>query len=214
MRIFVFGDSIGQGFFDSHGGWVQRLANDFHSRTLKSMSRGEDNWTVLFNQGISGDTAEGVLHRMKPEVEARRMGKDEEMIVIAIGTNDAILRENHVVTDVYDFQETLEHLADGAHKLTDNVVFVGLPAVDEAQTNPWKHSSTGKQWFNERLNLFEDAIKQVAFNKDAAFIPAHDEFIKQLQEGKDLLSDGLHPNDKGHQLIYDIVKPELEELLK
>lgn len=214
MRVLVFGDSIAHGFYDSRGGWVQRFASEAHMKTLESLNTGGSYSVEVHNLGVSGDTAEGVLHRMESEVESRRLYDETDVIVIAIGTNDAVLKQNVAQNDEYEFQQTLEEAIDTAKNLTDKVLCIGLPAVDELQSDPWKFSRTGWQYKNNRLDLFEDTVKQSAERKDVTFVPVFDQFKAQLDVGHDLLADGLHPNDAGHELIYQIVKPKLEELLR
>lgn len=214
MRVLVFGDSIAQGFFDSRGGWVQRLASDFHMRSLDAMNSGGDFYAEVHNLGVSGDEATGILKRIKSEIESRHLYDDEDAIVIAVGTNDAVLRKNEAPIDVYEFEETYQKLVDEAQVLAPRVLCVGLPAVDESLSDPWKFSTTGRQYKNNRLNLFEDTVKQVAERKELPFVPILDAFEAALKSGQDLLADGLHPNDAGHELMYQIIKPKLEELLK
>lgn len=204
MKILVFGDSITQGMWDMSGGWVQQLSSVVHSASLDNILNGDGKSIIkVYNLGISGDSTEGVLKRLKNEVESRRLNSEDEVIIISVGINDAILdSENKVRMDVYQFQELYEKLINEALGLTDRVYCVGLTAVDEESTNPWKFGSTpGAQYKNNRINLFEDAIKQSAQRLSVQFIPIHDEFMDLLSRGEDLLADGLHPNNAGHKLI-------------
>ena len=207
MRILVFGDSIAQGFWDMDGGWVQRLAKPIHQASLDNILHGDGkSYIEVFNLGISGDTSEGVLKRLKQEVESRRTDENSEVIIIAIGINDSILKSDNVVLmDVYQFQTAYEKIIKEAQAVAGQVYCLGLTAVDESQTSPWKYSKTGEQWRNNRINLFEDSIKQSASRLSVPFIPIHDEFLSQLNSGIVLLADGLHPNEDGHKLIAEIV---------
>ena len=214
MRILFFGDSITQGFWDIKGGWAQRLINDYHSQHIGAMLHDPQlNGIEAFNLGISGDTIESLLNRFDNETEVRRWRGDPLLVVIAVGINDARLQERRAVADVYDFQQGLEKLLTRARDLADGTLFVGLSAVDETQTDPWPYSSTGAQWSNNRINSFEDTVKQVALHADLPFVPIHDQFLAALESGQQLLSDGLHPNEAGHQLIAELVKPALDELI-
>lgn len=209
MRVFIFGDSIAQGYFDDkQGGWANQLGLHYQKHILANMEGG---WTEIYNLGISGDTVENTRNRLESEVLSRRLSDDEECIVLAVGINDTVLRENRVVMDVHDFQEVYDDIIDRALALCPRVLCVGLSAVQESQTDPWPYSSTGKQWKNNRINLFEDTIKQSAFNKQVAFIPIHDEFLKLLKS-KQLLADGLHPNHEGHSFIAKEVLAAIEAL--
>jgi lysophospholipase L1-like esterase len=40
-----------------------------------------------------------------------------------------------------------------------------------------------------------------------------DQFKAELEKGKDLLPDGLHPNNEGHRLMSEIIQKELNSLL-
>jgi lysophospholipase L1-like esterase len=206
MRIFVFGDSITQGFYDSSGGWVGRIASVLHQKSVDRIMNGEgDTYFEVFNLGISGDLTTGVLSRIKQEVEARRLHEQDELIILAVGINDSILKsDNTVLMDVYEFQTSYEKLINEALELSNHVYCLGLTAVDEELTSPWIGSSDGKQWRNNRINLFEDSIKQSATRLSVPFISIHDKFIAELTNGSKLLADGLHPNSAGHELIANI----------
>jgi lysophospholipase L1-like esterase len=69
------------------------------------------------------------------------------------------------------------------------------------------------QWKNNRINLFEDAIRQSAIRHDVAFIGLHDTFLAKLDDGEALLADGLHPNDAGHAWLYAEVYKALADSL-
>lgn len=213
MRIFIFGDSIAQGFYDTEGGWIQRLTRLYNAKSLSNMMEGNDEFVEIFNLGVSGDTAEGVSSRMPEEIKRRRLYDTDEAIVIAIGLNDTILRDNRAQQDMEDFQQTIERLIDVAQKQTPRVLFVGLSPVKEELTDPWKFSSSGKQWKNNRIDLFEDVIKQSTLRKGIAFVPIYDMLFDEMHKGTEIHSDGLHLNDTGHGLIADVVKPQLERLL-
>ncbi|CAN5410999.1 SGNH/GDSL hydrolase family protein [soil metagenome] len=210
MRIIFFGDSITQGFFDNRGGWVARIASKYHGEALKNLN---GDWLEVFNLGVSGDTIDNVLDRVKDETDKRRRKNDQMIVVIAVGINDSLLINNRVFKDEYKFQEQYEKLVDIVTQISDKCMFIGLSAVDEKLVNPYGSSSTGKQYLNNRINLFEDCIKQACEIKHVPFVPVHDMFIGQLGEKHALLADGLHPDEAGHSLLYEIILPELEALV-
>ena len=214
MRIFVFGDSIAHGFWDEQGGWVQRLARRYHTRSLENMLADKEEYIEVFNLGISGDTARGVLKRMKYEVASRRLYHEEEVIVIAIGLNDTMVYKGVDATPAEIFHDELEALLEAARELTDRVMFVGLTAVDDEACNPWKYSSSGKCYVNQRIKQFDQVIAAFAEQHDLPFVDVFSEYNRQLQAGKKLLSDGLHPNEAGHELIAKLVGPALDEIIR
>lgn len=211
MRVYIFGGSTAQGYYDTLGGWATRIAVHYQQETLKQLDDETVTRDEVYNLGIAGETTEGVLKRIKQEVEARRISDDDECIVLAIGMNDTVLIDNRVVTEVGDFQKMYEKLIDAALKLCPRVICVGLTAVRESEADPWAYSSRGKQWKNNRINLFEDTIKQSSIRKEVAFVPIHDKFLK-LNGEKNLISDGLHPNDDGHAFMARQILAAIEAL--
>lgn len=111
------------------------------------------------------------------------------------------------------YEANLETLIAKAKKFTtsDKLLFVGLQPCDESRTTPcsWRDTS----YLNERLRLFDAALRQTCRKHDIAFVPIYDEFEKRQIE-QDVLIDGLHPDTAGHQLIHDLVAPKLQEVLR
>lgn len=210
MRVLIFGDSITQGFWDVKGGWTTRLASLYIPHKLEELA-GE--WTLFFNLGVSGDFVSNVLARMESEAKVRRWKNEPVAIILSVGINDAVLIENRVKIESDDFQKQYDKLIDAAQKLSDKVLCVGLSAVDPQQTNPWKYGDH-EQWLNNRIDLFEDTIKQSAMRKGVLFAPVYDKFRAQMDKGVKMHSDGLHPNSTGHKLIADIVQPFLDKMLQ
>jgi lysophospholipase L1-like esterase len=91
-------------------------------------------------------------------------------------------------------------------------MFVGNPACDEVKTTPvfWGDFN----YTNKELQRSEQTIEQIANKHSLPFVPFFKAFKAKLDEGKDLLADGLHPNDGGHELIFKLVQPELDKLLE
>ncbi|MDQ2973741.1 MAG: GDSL-type esterase/lipase family protein [bacterium] len=211
MRIIVFGDSIAEGLYDGHGGWVSRLAGAENSKSVKNIEA-EKNWVI--NASIKANTLEGVMERFAKEYEVRVKPDDKSLVLLAIGINDAALRDNLVLTDEFEFAEKYGKLIEMAYDYTDNVLAVGLTAVDEEISENLKHLFADKTYPNNRINLFEDCIKQVCFDKSVPFLPIHDDFLKTLTRTPHLLSpDGLHPGDNGHKYIFERVSAAVNELL-
>lgn len=208
MRILFFGDSIAQGFYDKKGGWVQRIVQQYHDQSLQNL---DSELTTVFNLGISGAAVEDVIDRIDDEVKTRVKEDEETIIVLVVGTNNARLNHNEAYQEIYEFQQSYEKLLKKALKLADSVLCVGLSSVDESLSNPLKQSTTGRQYLNNRIDLFEDTIKQVCVNSEVSFVPIFNTF-SMAQRHTNLLADGLHPNSKGHQLIAKLVGPKLDNL--
>lgn len=206
MRVLVFGSSIAQGFWDiEHGGWIARVRKYFDTQQQKT---GEDKAT-LFNLGISGDSSDGVLQRIEHEVMARK--NDEGLgIVIAIGLNDSRIKPSGNYTEPDQYRNNLEEILKIAQKHTNKILCIGLtPCVDE-QTHPVSWNDT--VYDNTRIKLFDKTMKDFCDRRELPFVDMLPAFSAD-QAKRNLFSDGLHPNEEGHQFMADVILPYIEEMV-
>ena len=212
MRILVFGDSTAQGYYDlEHGGWANRLFLD----NLKRKVRRPDNAIEIVNVSISGDTTRKVVDRLKAEIEARQWDKEPLALVVAIGINDTLLEDNEPISTPDTYRKDLGALYAIAQEYTREVVFVGLEAVDEAESAPWKYNSGTHQlaWRNERIHTFDEVLKVFASKHGAEYVAIFEAFMKRQEQGEKLCADGLHPNAAGHELMYRLIEPTIAGII-
>ena len=193
MNICIFGDSITWGAYDpKNGGWVNQLRNYFEA---------QDKDIDIYNLGISGDSTIDLPCRIEIEAKSR----EANMIVFAIGVNDAqfIHSTNSNRISDNDFRNNLEKLYRIAKKLTPKIIFIGLTSVDESKTKPipW---NTEKTYTNENIKRLDQIIKTFCSKNNLKFISMND-----LLNNDDLV-DGLHPNTQGHIKMLERIKPEIE----
>ena len=197
--FIVFGDSIAYGAWDSEGGWVQRLR-----RFLDSADSGD----IVYNLGISGDTAGGVLERMNAEAAGRIDSEYSTLIIVAVGINDSYLLngEPHVEESV--FEQNLKGIIETAKSLGSDVAFLGLMPVDESATCPtqWNHSVS---YYNNRIEEYDAIIRNLCEETGTPFIPLFDEWMEK--DYSKFLEDGVHPNSEGHERIFEKVSSFLAE---
>lgn len=206
--VLIFGDSITQGMWDSQGGWAQRLIDDYFVRQMQDLNA---DIPLLFNLGISANTTTHLLDRFEPETKAR-LRPGNMAFVFAIGTNDAWINgDGSYNLSVEAYAANLNQLIAQAKKYSSRILFVGLPPVDQTRTTPV--SWIDIDYTNERLQLFDQRLQQVCAKQNVAYVPVSDAFQK-VQAQQNLLIDGLHPNDAGHQLMYQHIKPAPEVLIQ
>ncbi len=211
MRVLVFGASITQGFWDTEGGWVARLRKHYDKLQI---DKPETDQPVIFNMGISADTVGDVLNRFVPETEARKRHGDVAFI-FSVGTNNAAVgayRTQDFKSNPAQYKNEMTQLILSAKKYSNRILLVGLPSCDEAKTTPVSWADVF--YTNERIKIIENLMKEVAIEQSLTFIPIYDEFKNLQDKGEDNLYDGLHPNNVGHEIICNLVKPELEKLLE
>jgi lysophospholipase L1-like esterase len=133
MRVLIFGDSITQGFWDSEGGWVQRLRSDYDARIMNDWSK---NQPAIFNLGVSGNTSGKVLERFDAETKARLWPGEDYAFVIAVGTNDACVEAGKAWSSPKQYGENIAKILDMAKKYSSKALVVEIAPCDESRTTP------------------------------------------------------------------------------
>lgn len=214
MRVLVFGDSITQGYWATDHGWVDLIRKHYDTLQFTDLD-GRDEPTI-FNLGISADNSENILNRVEAEIVARYRDHHsvKPVIVVQIGINDSSTGTGQpsVHVDQEGYRKNLEQIIQIGFKYSAKIILVGLTACNDKKTNP---ASWGDYYYkNKNIQIYENIMAEVATEQGVDFIPVFDQFNARVEAGEDLLPDGLHPNDAGHNLIYEIVMPKLQELLK
>jgi acyl-CoA thioesterase-1 len=187
VRIYVFGDSIAWGAFDEEkGGWVDRLKIHFFNQE-------DTDYAEVYNLGLPGMKTTDLLKRI--EIECGDCNPD--IIIFSIGINDSSFG-----TPIEEFRENLEKLCEKARKFTEKIVFIRLSGVDEEKTKPvyWNEDA----WYvNAEIEKYDALIENFCQVKNLKYIS-----LKGVLKDGDW-EDGLHPNAKGHEKIFEKIKPEI-----
>jgi lysophospholipase L1-like esterase len=199
LRIIALGDSLVYGYGDTEGGgWVERLRR----RWMYS-----DADHVVYNLGIRGDRVSQVQQRLAQEFRYRGELKNRypDLIILSMGVNDSprlgrVSGRN--LNDLNQFEQDIANLLDEAQKLSP-VIFVGMVPVDEA-----KMPFLDYFYFNHIDQYrYKQVTKQACRQRH---IPYLDIFDLWRNRGEDWLraqlsDDGLHPNVRGYQSLFDDV---------
>ena len=101
----------------------------------------------------------------------------------------------------------ISKIIDVAKSVTSNVIILGLPLVDEPKVNPMPWH-TKNSYLNEQIRKYNNVIQQASESKGVIFVD-----ILSLTDNDNyrdhMLRDGVHPNDDGHELIFETVKNNL-----
>lgn len=200
MRVLVFGDSIVYGAWDSQGGWAERLKRDAHRLTLDT--EGQTKRQVI-NLGIGGDTSTKILARMEQEIIARQSANWPLVLVFSFGANDERTINGEVETSPDVFLQNCKDIIKLAKKYTSKIFFINTPPLSHA-TLDFK----GQEYSQARILEYQDALNQLLDTEGITYVTLPDALPEDAYS-----YDGLHPNDMGHQLIYERVAPELEKLI-
>lgn len=152
----------------------------------------------VVNCGIGGDTTQGMLSRLYPEV----IGRKPEFVFIMGGTNDLWWgwEIKTILGNIFSAVFQARH-----HAITP---VVGLPTpIDRraAEQGDFTAPLGGYEGFAEKLSQLVRQLETASKNSD---VPVVDFYRPFLQENgtvdSDLfLEDGLHPNPAGHLLMAE-----------
>lgn len=203
MQVFGFGHSITQGFWDAEGGYIARLRKFLDKKSLESP---DEYYYETYNLGVSGNDSDQLKQRFSNELEARLWDEDKTLILIQIGANDIqyLQEKDKIRVDKQEYRENLESLIKEAREYTEKVVLVGELHTAIEGPIPW---SEDKHLSDERLGEYVEVQRKVAKEKEVPYVDLRG--LKTKEEWTELLEDGSHPDNKGHELIYKAVKKEL-----
>ncbi len=207
MNILVFGTSITQGYWDTEGGWVGRWRKQCDEAQLQDLDK---NMSVIFNLGVDGNTTKDIVGRIVSETKARTTGKRLPVVIVQVGTNDSLEENGAPWVSREDYARNLEAIIQLVQPVSSRLVFVGLSACDETKTTPV--SWGGFYYSNANIKAYEQTMQTVAAAHNIPFIPLFDRFAEAMR-AQSLLSDGLHPNSAGHQVMFEIVLSEITPVL-
>ena len=208
-NIFIFGDSITYGEWDSKGGWANRIRCHLDALVLPK----PDDYIISYNLGIPSDTSTGLAQRLEAETRARldpNPSVKTIQIIIAVGANDArwLTDEARRGVNAEQFKINLTSITQAAQRHSSDIIFVGLLPCDEQQA---LQSATKHGWIetfdNDSLMKYNSIVEQHCLENKLKFVNVYELFINNNPE--QLLSDGLHPNNKGHALIFDALLKQL-----
>ncbi len=192
--ICIFGDSTAWGAWDREkGGWVNRL-------WLYAGEKTEGDCQI-YNLSVSGGTTETILERFESEAKVR----EADALIFQSGGNDSYLVKKNGPNQIppEQFKKNIEEIIKRAKNITPDIIFIGFKNVDETKTTPvsWKDI----YYINSEIKKYNEEMKNVCRENN---VPLLDIF--GLLDKNDL-ADGLHPNAKGHEKIFERVKSFLEE---
>lgn len=200
FSISVIGDSIVFGRGNNiDRGWVGRLRKYFEDK---------DNYNAVYNLGIPGDNTNDLLKRFDIEAKARikylREG-DRHIIIFAIGINDSRYNNEKEEVNINQFDSNIKLLIEKAKKYTNEIYFIGLTPVDEKLAMNYENTSFN----NKRIDKYNNFVKKNCQDFKIPFFDMFEKFLK-LNHVK-LLDDGVHPNFKGYEKMYEMIKKFLIE---
>lgn len=140
----------------------------------------EDDVSV-FNLGINGNTTYDILKRFEAESKPR----NPTSIIFAIGINDTKFDNEN------QFENNIKNIIEKAKRFNSDITFIGLVLGNDIVEENFSLVKTKR---------YNQIMKDIAKSEKCRFI----ELFDKLEPGDFI--DRLHPNEKGHQKMFEEIK--------
>lgn len=199
--ILAFGDSITRGTgISRNGGWANLL------RQYLDMENVENNklFYDVYNLGIGGETSKSLLERIGDESKRRIWGKTATLIAVGINDSAWVIDKKRNWVSREEYGRNLKKIIKKAENFSHKIILIGPNPIDETKTSPASFDET-LNYFEKDLKRYNNIMKNIASDNSILFI----NLIDQLDDFEDCTIDGLHPNDKGHEKMFEVIRKEL-----
>ncbi len=220
VRIKLLGDSITHGYGGT--GYAQNGEN-----FVTTFRRNKDGycWARLMaehlskqygcqvvNNGCSGTFTTFIIEHFDTLVDAK-----DDLIICTIGTNDRAqyqkdgpqpTRQSHMAK-IYSNMQTLADKFQAAGK---QVIFVAnIPAIWETEEGSFGPNQ--EFWRPVHMHDIHDLWVKLCCERDLPLIDLYTAMTDYCETRgvalNDLLADGLHPNDRGYEVMFRLLMKEL-----
>lgn len=225
MNLCIFGDSISKGvIYDEKKGKYTFSKNSFARQLAARLDLTIQNYARFGCTSIKG---QDILEHHKSDLASC------DLTILEFGGNDCDLAWNEIsetpwqphtaAVSLEDFRENLTHMVDEIHEAGSTPVLLSLPPLESSRFYKWV--SNGLDWegilhfLKEDINNifhwqedYDQVIRRVAEEKDVPLIDIRKGFLEKDSYRDYLCIDGMHPNEKGHDLIADQIEASLHNL--
>ncbi|WP_319467326.1 arylesterase [uncultured Pseudodesulfovibrio sp.] len=179
VRIACFGDSLTEGYGLAH--------DEALPAVLERMLHDDGIEASCLNFGVSGDTSEDGLRRIKPVIEAK-----PDAAIVEFGANDCFVGDS-----IDEVHANLSTIIERLQAEDIPLLLVGITAeicMDEAYTA-----------------RFNPIFRQLA---DTYALPLFPDILScYYDDPMKKLMDGMHPNAQGVESIARDILPQVRELI-
>ncbi|NLK20688.1 MAG: hypothetical protein GX308_01095 [Epulopiscium sp.] len=201
--IVGFGDSLTYGYgVPSNIGFIERLEKHM-PQYFPSIS-----WYIV-NSGCNGDTTREGLEKLEKEV----LNYNPNVVLVLFGSNDSSMNETQFRTlDEYEsnLMKIIKNIKrhnnrTGLNGCVPIPILITPPPVYENVCSPTRN--------NNRLRQYGHIVKTIAKDYHCPLIDFFEHMISYGDYVDLLADDGLHLNEKGYDLLYDLIFSELTKLV-
>jgi lysophospholipase L1-like esterase len=174
----------------------------------------------MINAGVRGNTTEHARQRLATDVLAQQ----PDLVIIQFGINDSAMDvwktppETHTRVTKEGYRKNLEYFVAEIRRQRGQVMFMTPNPKQWSESMRQRYGRPPYQvddpdGFNVNLRPFAQEMRFVAGELEVPLLDvmaAYDDSWRTNPE-KALLSDGIHPNETGQQLVTDLLLAFLKE---
>ena len=207
--IYAFGDSITYGAWDiQKSGWATCLRQFLDELQEKN----PDYYGLFYNLGIPGETTDGLVKRFTAETSAREREDEEAMFIFAFGANDAAFlpADQKFRVSKEDFKTNLSQVLERALSISKKILLINiLPVVEAMNSTP----RNGKIRLNKYMQEYNSVLDELSQQFGLQLVDVYSVFVKAGHDRLFIPDDGLHPNEKGHKLMFETIRPAVQKMI-
>lgn len=184
-KLFFFGDSICFGHMVSiHETWVSKISKELEGTF------------IVNNPSHNGDTTDIAIQRMNHDI----IDFLPDYVFLQFGMNDCNVWETLGNTERVNIKDYTKNICF----ILSTLRFFGIKPI--LSTN-----HTGNKDEHHPLNVsnYNNRLRKISSMYDVPLI----EVERYFKASKGLLLDGVHLSRAGHKIYFNIVYPQLEEIL-
>jgi len=198
VRIVTFGNSITEGVRDGVN------STQTYTYYLGKILKEKGFQVEIIRKGVSGEDTRGALRRMEQDVIREKPG----CVTIMYGTNDAFIdvQEDEADTTprvpVERYEKNLQRMVQTLKQ--NNIkplLMTSIPMGNFGLSHLGIYKTNG---INFKLEEYVEAVRRVSIKEKIPLVDHFAGWIKWQERGHDIdawMTDGMHPNPKGHRFI-------------
>ena len=142
----------------------------------------------IFNLAIPGQNSNNILDKFEIELKNRYNGIDDFKIIFSFGIKDTLNN------NIENFKDNIIKIINKTKIYTKDIIFIGLINPD---------TSKRVEYNIDIVELFDNTLEEICNKENIKYIK-----ISNLINN-DELTDGLHPNNIGHEKISKLILEEI-----
>lgn len=210
LRIVAFGNSITAERATVNEVFAQRLPQLLEKHGIESS---------VINSGIGGSHTGSIndnnyfkIKHGRDRFETDVMSYEPAIVIIGFGTNDCYIdsktKNGESRLPIKDYKSNLKYFITRLKSINSKIIFIA-PNILGAKFPDFQ---------NKRLLKYVKVVRKLAKRYNTGLVDNHQLFQEyEKNTGSsfdDLMLDGVHPNDKGHEMIANHLVQEIFKIVK